>query len=145
MRTITRSALVPYTPEQMFALVADIEHYPQFLPWCLGAHIVSRDSHEVVATLELGKAGIREKFTTRNVLTPSTAMHMHLVNGPFKTLEGQWSFTAIQEKGSRIGLTMQFEFINALTTMLLARSFEKSCDSLVDAFTQRARATYVPG
>ena len=142
MREITRSALVPYTPQQMFALVADVERYPQFLPWCLGAQIIERTADEIIASLELGKGGMREKFTTRNVLSPPQAMQLHLIDGPFKTLEGEWSFDAIQNRGSRIGLKMRFEFANPLTALLLSKSFENSLNTLVDAFTARAQTIY---
>jgi ribosome-associated toxin RatA of RatAB toxin-antitoxin module len=142
MREITRSALVPYTPQQMFALVEDVEKYPQFLPWCLGAQIIERTAQQIIASLELGKGGMREKFTTRNVLSPPDGMQLHLIDGPFKTLEGVWSFDAIQERGARISLTMRFEFANPLTALLLSKSFEKSLNSLVDAFTARAQAIY---
>src|SRR5689334_12608679 len=70
MREIHRTALVPYSVEQMFALVADIERYPQFLPWCADAKVVERNDSEVVASLELAKAGLHERFTTRNTLSP---------------------------------------------------------------------------
>jgi len=146
MREISRSALVPYSDAQMFALVADIEAYPQFLPWCSDAAIIERDAQSVTASLELVKAGVHERFTTRNLLSPPQRMHMQLVSGPFKTLDGIWVFTPIQDrgedKGARIDLTMRFEFANPVLGLLLSRSFEASCNSLVDAFTQRARAVY---
>ncbi len=142
MREITRSALVPYTPQQMFALVADVEKYPQFLPWCLGAQIVERTADQIIASLELGKGGLREKFTTRNLLSPPQGMQLQLIDGPFKTLEGAWSFDAIQDRGSRIALTMRFEFANPVTALLLSKSFERNLNTLVDAFTARAQSIY---
>ena len=142
MREITRSALVPYTPQQMFALVADVENYPQFLPWCLSAQVIERTAQQITASLELGKGGLREKFTTRNVLSPPDTMQLHLIDGPFKTLEGLWSFSAIQDRGSRISLAMRFEFANPMLALLLSKSFENSLNSLVDAFTARAETIY---
>lgn len=142
MRQVERSALVPYTPAQMFALVEDIERYPEFLPWVAAARLVKRTADEVVGQLEMERAGMREKFTTRNVLKPPTAMDLKLVDGPFKLLEGRWTFEPIGDRGTRIGLSIRFEFSNPMLSLLLSKSFEKSCVQLVDAFVARARTVY---
>jgi ribosome-associated toxin RatA of RatAB toxin-antitoxin module len=143
MREVKRSALVPYTAEQMFALVEDIERYPQFLPWVTAAQLVERTPSEVVGRLEMHRAGMREIITTRNVLNPPGEITLALVAGPFKTLEGRWTFEPIgEDRGTRVGLSIRFEFANAMLSLLLSRSFEKSCNELVDAFVARARAVY---
>ena len=143
MREVKRSALVPYTAEQMFALVEDIERYPQFLPWVAAAQVLERSAGEVVGRLEMHRGGMREIITTRNVLTPPREIRLALVSGPFKTLTGQWTFEPIgTDRGTRVSLTMRFEFANAMLNLLLSRSFEKSCSELVDAFVVRARAVY---
>ena len=143
MKEVKRSALVPYMPEQMFALVEDIERYPQFLPWVSAAQLVERKPGEVVGRLEMHRAGMREIVTTRNVLTPPREIALTLVTGPFKTLEGRWTFEPIgTDRGTRVDLTIRFEFLNPMLTLLLSRSFEKSCNDLVDAFVARARAIY---
>lgn len=143
MREVKRSALVPYTAEQMFALVEDIERYPQFLPWVAAAQLLERSPHEVVGRLEMQRGGMREAVTTRNVLTPPGEITLALVSGPFKTLLGRWTFDPIgQDRGTRVGLSIRFEFANPMLGLLLSRSFEKSCGELVDAFVARARAIY---
>ena len=145
MREVKRSALVPYTAEQMFALVEDIERYPQFLPWVAAAQLLERSPNEVVGRLEMHRAGMREIVTTRNTLTPPREITLTLVSGPgpFKTLEGRWMFEPIgEDRGTRVGLSIRFEFTNAMLNLLLSRSFEKSCNELVDAFVARARAVY---
>jgi ribosome-associated toxin RatA of RatAB toxin-antitoxin module len=142
MRQVERSALVPYTPAQMFALVQDIEGYPQFVPWVSAAQVISRTDAEVIGQLEMERSGLREKFTTRNVLLPPNRMDLKLVDGPFKVLEGVWSFEPIGEKGTRIGLNIRFEFANPMLSLMLSRTFEKSCAQLVDAFVARARTVY---
>jgi coenzyme Q-binding protein COQ10 len=86
MKEVKRSALVPYGPEQMFALVEDVESYPQFLPWVRSAQLLARGPHEVVGQLEMQRAGMRELVTTRNTLTPPREITLALVAGPFKTL-----------------------------------------------------------
>lgn len=142
MRQVNRTALVSHTPAQMFALVDDIERYPEFVPWVTEASVIERRDGEVMARLEMERAGVREKFTTRNVLQAPHRIDLHLVDGPFKLLEGQWTFDAIQNRGTKVGLLIRFEFANPVTALLLSRSFEKSCSQLIDAFTQRARTVY---
>lgn len=142
MRQVERSALVPYTPAQMFALVQDIEGYPQFVPWVSSAQVISRTESEVIGQLEMERSGLREKFTTRNVLMPPNRMDLKLVDGPFKVLEGIWSFEPIGDKGTKIGLNIRFEFANPMLSLMLSRTFEKSCAQLVDAFVARARTVY---
>lgn len=142
MRQVDRSALVPYTPAQMFALVEDIERYPEFVPWVARARLVRRTEDEIIGELEMVRAGIREKFTTRTVLHPTTHMDLQLVDGPFKLLEGRWTFQPIADRGTKIGLSIRFEFANAMLSLLMSKSFEKSCAQLVDAFVARARSVY---
>jgi ribosome-associated toxin RatA of RatAB toxin-antitoxin module len=145
MREVKRSALVPYTAEQMFALVEDIERYPQFLPWVSAAQLLERTPQAVVGRLEMHRAGMREIVTTRNVLTPPREITLSLVAGPgpFKRLEGRWTCEPIgEDRGTRVSLSIGFEFANSMLNLLLSRSFEKSCNELVDAFVARARAVY---
>ena len=142
MRQVDRTALVPYSPAEMFALVADIERYPQFVPWVATVEVLERKPDQVVARMHMERSGVREKFTTRNVLAAPHRMDMHLVEGPFKSLEGRWTFEDIAGRGTRIGLSMSFEFTNPLVSMLLSRTFEKSCGQLVDAFVERAKAIH---
>lgn len=145
MREVVRSALVPYLPEQMFDLVVDVERYPEFLPWCVGAKLHDSSEKELSATLEMERAGRRERFTTRNYLMRPARMDLRLVDGPFNILEGSWTFSPIGGRGTRIGLEMRFEFSSVLAGLLFARSFEQSMSSLIDAFTRRARERYGSG
>src|SRR5688500_15956389 len=146
MKEVKRSALVPYTAEQMFALVEDIERYPQFLPWASAAQLLERTPRGVVGRLEMHRAGLREVVTTRNVLSPHREITLSLVAGPFKTLEGRWTFEPIgTDRGARVSLSMRFEFANPMLSLLLSRTFEKSCNELVDSFVARARSVYGKG
>lgn len=142
MREVRRSALVPYLPAQMFALVEDLEHYPQFVPWVTKAEVLERGSNHVIGRLEMHRAGVREKFTTRNTFAPPREISLELVSGPFKTLQGRWSFEPIGERGTKVGLSMRFEFANPMVALLMSRSFEKNCSELIDAFVARARSVY---
>jgi ribosome-associated toxin RatA of RatAB toxin-antitoxin module len=148
MREITRSALVPYSPQQMFALVDDIERYADFLPWVSKAELVERNESERVGRLTMARAGLTEQVTTRNIVTPPSRLDMKLLEGPFRVLEGAWTFDPIIDpasgaaQGTRVGLTMRFEFKNRMTDLLMAPKFASSCDTLVDAFAKRAREVY---
>lgn len=146
MREIQRSALVPYTPEQMFALVDDIESYAEFLPWVSGATLLERTERERLGRLEMMRAGLSEQFTTRNVIAPPGRLEMRLVDGPFRVLEGIWTFDAIGDvhapRGTKVALDLRFEFKSKVMDILLAPKFASSCDTLVDAFAKRARQVY---
>ena len=88
------------------------------------------------------RSGLRERFTTRNLLNPTREITITLVDGPFRTLEGQWTFDAIADRGTKVGLSIRFEFSNPMLSLMLNRSFEKNCGELVNAFIARARAVY---
>jgi len=143
MREVRRSALVAQPPGRMFALINDIESYPQFLPWCTSAQVVSRTDREIIATVSVRRGALNAQFTTRNELTANRHIAMRLVSGPFKTLEGDWSFTPVEvpgQPGCRIDLLLRFAFANRLTGLVFEPLFEETAASLVDAFVARARA-----
>ena len=145
MRQITRSALVPETPARMFELINDIEQYPAFVPWCVGSRLISRSDDEVVAALDVKRGLLRASFTTRNQLEDGCRIRMALVEGPFRSLQGLWTLTAIQAPdgrplGCRVQLELEFEFSNALSGAVLEPVFEHTVGSLVDAFVARARS-----
>jgi len=139
MREVKRSALVSTPPAKLFALINDIESYPQFLPWCTHARVVSRTEREIVATLGVRQGALQGEFTTRNTLDPERAIHMALVSGPFRTLTGEWLLTPVQD-GCKVELTMRFAFKSTLTGMLFEPKFAETVGSLVDAFVARARS-----
>ncbi|MDH3274125.1 MAG: type II toxin-antitoxin system RatA family toxin [Gammaproteobacteria bacterium] len=142
MRKVSRSALVPYSAEQMFALVEDVEAYPSFLPWCNDVEVHSRDGDAVEVTLELHKGSLSKRFRTRNTLHRYEAMDLALISGPFRQLSGGWRFQQLGEKGSKVALELEFEFDSRMLDMVIGRYFENICNKLVDAFTRRAAVTY---
>lgn len=142
MRKVIRSAIVPFSASEMFALVDDIETYPEFLPWCESAVVHKRDAAMVEATLELRRGGISKSFTTRNSLRQNEAIGLSLIGGPFKHLAGGWTFQQLGDSGCKVSLELDFEFNNPVTDTLFGAFFEGSCNSLVDAFTQRAAIVY---
>ena len=139
MREVKRSALVGRPPAVLFALITDIESYPLFLPWCTHARIDSRSATQIVATLGVRQGRLHGEFTTRNTLEPESHVHLQLVSGPFRTLEGSWELAPIEGGGCRVELRMRFAFKNALTGLLFESQFAATVGSLVDAFVARAR------
>ena len=123
----------------MYELINDIESYPRFLPWCTSARVVSRQDHEVVAALGIKRGPLRAEFTTRNLLEPGKRVLMQLVSGPFRVLEGLWTFTPLGDLGCRVELEMRFEFANRVAGAVFEPLFEDTAASLVDAFVKRAR------
>lgn len=141
MTTVSKNALVRYSAAEMYALVNDIESYPQFLPWCRSARLLSRQPDEVRATLELARGGIQKSFTTLNRMQPNKMIEIRLIDGPFRHLNGFWRFDDLAEQASKVSLDMDFEFA-PLLDMVLGPVFHPIANSLVDAFHQRAVAVY---
>jgi len=142
MTTIHKSALVPYTPEEMFALVDGIDSYPSFLPWCKSARVLRRSDDEVEASIEIAKGGVEKVFTTRNRNQPGKMIEMRLVEGPFRVLEGFWRFEPLGDEACKLSLDLEYEFSSALLAVALGPIFHQITNSLVDAFSKRAEAVY---
>ncbi len=142
MRKVNRSALVPYSAAQMFALVKDVEAYPAFLPWCNDAEVHVRESDFIEASLGLRRGNINKRFRTRNVLREDEYLGIELVGGPFRHMSGGWSFQPLGNAGCKVELTLEFEFENRATDVIFGRFFEHTCNALVDSFTQRAARIY---
>ncbi len=145
MRKASRSMLVPYTAEQMYTLAADVEAYPEFLPWCERADVLLRDGEHVEAELEMRRGSISKTFKTRNRLVENTSITMSLLEGPFRKLDGHWEFQSLGDEGSKVSLDVEFAFDSRVTDMLFGRFFEETCNRLVDAFTKRAEQVYGGG
>ena len=143
MREMTRSALVARSPELVYQVVEDVERYPEFVPGCTEAKILERSAYEMVARLAVRRGPLRTEFTTRNRLDPGRSMHLDLVDGPFRILEGNWSFTPVASNGCRIELSLRFQFSNLLKSALFEPLFEETAASLMRAFVSRAQS--MPG
>lgn len=142
MRKVNRSALVSYSAEQMFRLVEDVEAYPEFLPWCTDVQVHSRDENVVEASLELSRGQLRKYFRTRNTLSRFDSMSLELVGGPFRVLSGGWRFDALGDDGSKVTLELEFELENRALDLIIGTFFEETCNSMVDAFIERADQIY---
>jgi ribosome-associated toxin RatA of RatAB toxin-antitoxin module len=134
---IRRSAIVPRSDERMFALVNDVEGYPSRFAWCAGASVSDRDDAALTARLELRVAGMTQAFTTRNTLERPRRIAMQLVDGPFRSLAGAWTFSALGEAGCKVALALDFEYAGLMAPIMRA-GFQKLADRLVDDFCREA-------
>lgn len=140
--SIHKSALVAYSPAEMFALVSDVESYADFLPWCRSAHVVWREGDELKACLEMAKGSLQKSFTTYNRQQADKMIEIRLVDGPFKRLEGYWRFDPLGDKACKVSLDLEFEFANRMLSMMIGPVFSQIANTLVDAFQQRAVQVY---
>jgi len=139
MREVKKSAVVGQPQSRMYALLNDIESYPQFVPWCTHSRVERRSEREIVATLGVRRGPLRAEFTTRNELHPESRIRMHLLRGPFRLLEGEWVLTPTETGGCRIELSMRFAFASSIAGAIFEPFFEQTSSALVDAFVERAR------
>jgi len=142
LESIDRSALVPYTPHEMFVLVTDAAAYPQFLPWCCGAEVLSYEHDEMVARLDFSVGGVSKSFTTRNGHQADSEVSIQLVDGPFSQLDGRWRFEPLGEQGCKISLFLEYDFSSKIVSMVVGPVFSQIANSLVDAFQKRAAEVY---
>ena len=141
MPTHAEQRVLSYTPEQLFALVADIERYPEFLPWCVGARIKERQPDLVVADLIIGFRMFRERFTSRVTLDRPRRIDVEYAEGSFRYLNNHWTF-APDPKGCRVGFFVDFEFRSRLLQRLIEVLFSEAVRRMVGAFEKRARDLY---
>jgi len=139
---VKRSALVPFSAEKMYELVADIPRYPEFLKWCSSAEVVEDKDGEVIASIKISFKGLNKSFSTRNSMVAHKRIEMSLVKGPFSYLKGQWVFTALDDNASKIELEMSFDFASVVLATLVGPVFSYITNHQVDAFYQRALALY---
>lgn len=141
MPQIRKSKKLPFSPAQMFDLVADVEQYPKFLPWCAAARLVKRDEQEIIGTLTVEKGGLRKSFTTRNRYEYPTWMNIALVEGPFKHLTGRWDFKPAADGGCEVHYEMNFE-VPFFLAPILGGVMEYMANTMVSAFAERAVQVY---
>ncbi|OAI22755.1 ubiquinone-binding protein [Methylomonas sp. LWB] len=142
MTVVQKSALVKFSAKQMFDLVDDIESYPKFLPWCAGSKVLKREGNIVEGQIDIAKAGFHKSFTTRNKSDQGGKIQISLLDGPFKSLEGFWSFMPLREDASKISLDLEFEIASTFASLAFGPVFNQICNTMVGAFTQRAKAVY---
>lgn len=142
MPTIYRSAIVPYSEAQMYALVNDIVHYQEFVPYCTSSIVHEKTDDAIRATLTLSAKGFKKSFTTLNRLQKNRMMEIQLIDGPFKQLEGFWKFETRDDIHSEVILDLEFELSNKIFVMMFGPVFQQVAGTLVDAFVTRAKDIY---
>jgi len=147
MPIVQRTAIVPYTCAEMFALVNDFASYPKFMPWCSLGELHEQEGNSLIASLGIKKGIISDTFTTRNHNHPPRTINMELIEGPFEFMTGSWTFDPLgkaklgAEKGSRISLSMHFSFKIGIVN-ILSKTLENDMSKMVDAFVKRAETVY---
>ncbi len=143
MTTHAEKRNMPYSAEQLFKLVADIERYPEFLPWCVNSCITRRISDEVIyADLTIGYKMFREKFGSKVTLKEHNLVHVEYLSGPMKYLSNHWKFIAEDDGSCTVDFYVDFEFKNRVLQNIIGMFFTEAMQKMVRAFEGRAHELY---
>jgi len=134
--------ILPYTPEQLFDLVAGIEYYPEFLPWCKAARILERTDKAVTADLIIGYKMFQEKFTSLVTLKRPHMISVQYKSGPLAHLSNQWVFKPAGGAGCELSFAVDFDFRSPLLRGAMQLFFDKALIKMVQAFEVRAKKLY---
>lgn len=138
MHNIHKSAIVLHPAQKMFQLVDSVENYPQFLPWCRSTQIIERDNNKTIASIEINYKGIRQTFTTENTKWQNQEMIIKLIDGPFKSLSGEWIFKNLDKDSCQIELKLEYEFSNVILEKLISPVFNMIANTFIDEFIKEA-------
>ena len=144
MPSVKKSVLVPHSAAQMFDLVDQAEHYPEFLPWCAGSAVLETHEGGKTARLDIAYHGIRAHFTTQNATRPPESIVITLKDGPFRHLHGEWRFIPLGPDGCKIEFELAYEFSTHVLERAVGPVFGHIANSFIDAFVRRAGACYGP-
>ncbi len=145
MKTVQKSVLIWYSPQEMFDLVTAVQQYPQFLPWCDHARVLEQDGSSMLAEVGIALSGIRHSFVTRNLHDPGRRVQMQLVKGPFSRLDGDWHFHSVgdgSQRAARVELLLHYGFDSVTLSKVVGPVFDRIAASMVDAFVKRAEQVY---
>jgi ribosome-associated toxin RatA of RatAB toxin-antitoxin module len=142
MSSFHKKVTVPYTAEQMYDLVNDINAYSTFIPLCISSEVHEEQDHNLTATIKIAKGKIGFGFTTVNSMEKGRSIAMNLQKGPFKALKGVWRFAPSGTHECIISLHFDFEFSNQLLGIALGGLFKQLCDSMVESFRKQAVVRY---
>jgi ribosome-associated toxin RatA of RatAB toxin-antitoxin module len=140
MPTVLKSVLVQHSAAAMYALVDAVEHYPEFLPWCGGAHLIERTGEITHARIDIDYHGLKSSITTRNRKEPPEWMHLDFTDGPFASFQGRWRFVALGADGCRVEFSLDYSFESGALDALLGPVLGHITATLVDRFVARADA-----
>jgi len=136
---------LPYTPEQMFDLVADVDRYAEFLPWVAAVRVRSNSPSEMVADLVVGFRALKERFTSRVTKHRPDSLHVDYLDGPLKYLMNDWTFEPDGEGGTIVGFCVDFEFKNRIFEAIAGQMFATALRRMIGAFETRAQKLYGSG
>jgi ribosome-associated toxin RatA of RatAB toxin-antitoxin module len=145
MKTVQKSVLIWYSPQEMFDLVTSVQQYPQFLPWCDHTRVLEQDDNGMLAEVGIALSGIRHSFVTRNLHEPGRRVQMQLVKGPFSRLDGDWHFHPVgdgSQRAARVELLLNYGFDSVTLSKVVGPVFDRIAASMVDAFVKRAEQVY---
>ena len=142
MPSVQKQLLLPFSAEQMFDLVDDVEGYPAFLPWCGGTRVERFSSVDVRAAVDIKFRGLQQSFTTRNAQTRPDQIRLRLENGPFSELHGLWQFKSLAVDACRVNFELNYSFASRLLGMAIAPVFDQIANGFVDAFVLEAERRY---
>lgn len=156
MKHVNKSVLLWYSSREMYGLVTDVQAYPQFLPWCDCAEVISTHDDGVSARLHIAFAGVHQTFTTRNINDADRSVSMRLIDGPFSALEGVWRFTPLQKPGQpsdpaadpqdwpacKVEFSLSYAFSSRALSMVISPVFDRIANTFIDAFVKRAEQVY---
>lgn len=145
MPTVRKSVIVDRPSATMFALVDDVESYPEFLPWCSGTQVFERTPEATVARLDIDYHGLTSHIQTRNVKEPPHRMALEFVEGPFDRFKGGWRFTSLGEGGCRVEFALDYAFSSVALETVLGPVFGHIVETLVDRFVERAESLPAQG
>ncbi len=142
MPTHAEKRILPFTPEQLFDVVADIERYPEFLPWCIATRISRNEGTVIHADMVVGFKMFRERFTTKDVLDRPRRIDVSYHEGPFKYLNNHWVFEPHGDGHCELSFYIDFEFHSRLFQKMMGAIFNEAVRLMVSAFEKRAKAIY---
>jgi len=138
MHRVRKNAIVFHSKNKMFRLVDLIENYPKFLPWCGSTKIIERNNNKTIASIEINYRGIKQTFTTENTKKINDKMIIKLINGPFKSLSGEWLFKELEKDSCQVELKLEYEFSNIILEKLISPVFNIIANTFIDEFIKEA-------
>ena len=142
MPTHAEEKIFPYTAQQLFNIVSDVEKYPEFLPWCLASRVTEREDGYFLADLVIGYKMVREKFGSKVSVEPNHLIHVEYLSGPMKYLSNHWKFEDLQDGTCKVDFYVDFEFRNPILQSVISAFFHEAVKRMVKAFEDRAKVLY---
>lgn len=138
MIEVKKSVIVPYTPEKMFNLVSDFEHYSTYLPWCNRSELKEQHENTIIGAIYIEYMKIKTYFVTKNTNIPHSKIYIDLLEGPFHDLNGSWTFTPLGDNGCKVDFLLRYNFANSIIEKVIGPVFSYISKNIVDCFIKQA-------